>query len=297
MDIRTFGYLYYKNRGMNREQIIKEAELTEDEYNFFETNLKVLLQDIEGESPRAEHIGSDFVRLTRYIYTGMSDQEKGVYRPDPVKVRNGEAIPLPAVGDLLKPRITLMEAISTRRSLRRYTDLPLTMDELSWLFWATQWVRDHRSNDKIEITLRNVPSAGARHPLETYLLANNIEDLIRGLYYYHPINHKLVPIDQSAEIAAAIYEGCFRQEMLRTAAAVFIWTAVPYRSAWRYGQRSYRYLYLDAGHVGQNLHLAAEAIKGGACMIGAFLDEQMNSVIGVDGVEEFVIYIGTVGKK
>jgi len=255
------------------------------------------LQEIENEQPRAEYIGAEFVRLTRYIYSEPSDQEKDLYRPAAVKPRQGEVIALPDVREVIKPRLTLAEAIATRRSLRKYADLPISPDELSWLLWATQWVRDHRSNEKMEITLRNVPSAGARHPFETFILGNNIEGMEKGLYYYHPINHELVVVTKGEEIAAAIYEGCFRQEMLRTAPVVFIWTAIPYRSAWRYGQRSYRYLYLDAGHIGQNLHLAAEAIKGGACMIGAFLDEQMNTVIGVDGEEEFVIYIATVGKK
>jgi len=297
MDIKTFGYIYYKNRGLDREQIIKEAEITADEYDFYETNLRVLLQEIEDERPRAQDIGAEFVRLTRYFYSGESDQEKGICHPPAVKTRTGEVLALPPVVDVLKPRMTLMEAIAHRRSLRKYAELPLSQDELSWLLWATQWVRDHRSNQKMEITLRNVPSAGARHPFETYILANNCEGIAKGLYYYHPINHELVCLTLGDEIASAVYEGCFRQEMLRSAPVTFIWTAIPYRAAWRYGQRGYRYLYLDAGHVGQNLHLAAEAIKGGACMIGAFLDEQMNTVISVDGEEEFVIYIATVGKK
>jgi SagB-type dehydrogenase family enzyme len=87
------------------------------------------------------------------------------------------------------------------------------------------------------------------------------------------------------------------QEMIPKAAVNFILTAVPYRTVWRYGQRGYRYLYLDAGHIGQNIHLAAEAIDAGACMIGAFLDEAMNEALGLDGIEEFVIYIASVGKK
>jgi SagB-type dehydrogenase family enzyme len=103
--------------------------------------------------------------------------------------------------------------------------------------------------------------------------------------------------DNSEQIAAKIHEGCMFQEMISNAAVNFILTAVPYRTVWRYGQRGYRYLYLDAGHIGQNIHLAAEAIDAGACMIGAFLDEAMNEALGLDGIEEFVIYISSVGKK
>jgi SagB-type dehydrogenase family enzyme len=85
--------------------------------------------------------------------------------------------------------------------------------------------------------------------------------------------------------------------MIQSSAVNFIYTAVPYRSCWRYGQRGYRYLYLDAGHIGQNLHLAAEAISAGACMIGAYMDEAMNEALKLDGIQEFVIYVSAVGKK
>ena len=84
---------------------------------------------------------------------------------------------------------------------------------------------------------------------------------------------------------------------MKTCAATFIFTAVSYRTYWRYGERGYRYMHLDAGHVSQNLYLAAEAIGGGACAIGAFYDEELNGVLGLDGEEQFAIYVTTTGKK
>jgi SagB-type dehydrogenase family enzyme len=98
-------------------------------------------------------------------------------------------------------------------------------------------------------------------------------------------------------VQTRILEGCFGQEMIQGAAANFIYTALPYRTTWRYGQRGYRYIYIDAGHIGQNLSLAAEAVGAGACMIGAYLDEALNDVLGIDGTQEFVIYVAAVGKK
>ncbi len=297
MDIKTFGYLYYKTRGFDKEDILKQAEINEDEYSFFEENLSMLLDEIASERTRAESIGAEFVRLSRYIYDRSSDQESGVFRPDAIKARAGELISLPAVGTITMPPIRLHQAITQRKSLRQYAKLPLSQDELSFLLWATQWAKDFRTNDRMEITLRNVPSAGARHPLETYLLINHVKGIKPGLYYYHPIKHCLVLVNDSDAISSLIYEGCFRQEMVKSSAVTFIWTAIPYRTSWRYGQRGYRYLYLDAGHVGQNLHLAAEAINSGACMIGAYLDELVNECLDVDGINEFVIYIATVGKQ
>ncbi len=297
MDMKTFGYLYYKARGYEPEAILREAELSEDEFEFFEKNLGNVLSEIDESRPQAEKIGADFVRLTRYIYERESDQTLGVPRPDAVKVRAGELVSLPAIGKINMPEMSLHKAIEQRRSLRKYSGAALSQDELSFLLWSSSWARDFRSNERMEITLRNVPSAGARHPLETYVDIRNVEGIKAGLYYYHPIKHCLVMLDSSSEKAEAIYEACMRQEMLKTSAVNIILTAVPYRTSWRYGQRGYRYLYLDAGHVGQNIHLAAEAIGSGACMIGAYLDEAMNEALEVDGVEEFVIYIASVGKK
>lgn len=297
MDIKTFGYLYYKTKGYNREEIIREAELSADEYSFFEKNLAEVITEIAALRPRAESIGADFVRLTRYIYERESDQTKGVPRPDAVKVRSGELVSLPAVGKLTMPSISLSEAIAGRHSLRTYANNDLSAEELSFLLWASSWARDFRSTEKMEITFRNVPSAGARHPLETYVNVHRVTGIKPGLYYYHPIKHCLVLLDASPEISTQIFEASMRQEMVKTSAVNFILSAVPYRTAWRYGQRGYRYLYLDAGHVGQNIHLAAEAIGAGACMIGAYLDEAMNAAIGADGTEEFVIYVTSIGKK
>ena len=297
MDMKTFGYLYYKTRGYSREDIIRQAEINAEDFEFFEKNLQDVLKEIEKLRPVAENIGQDFVRLTRYIYERESDQTLGVPRPDAIKVRSVEIISLPAIGTLKMPEMPLAKAIEQRRSVRKYSPVPLKQEELSFLLWASSWARDFRSTEQMEITFRNVPSAGSRHPLETFLDIRRVEGIKPGLYYYHPVKHCLILYDDSPEIAAKIYEGCMFQEMIPTAAVNFILTAVPYRTVWRYGQRGYRYLYLDAGHIGQNIHLAAEAIDAGACMIGAFLDEAMNDAIGLDGIEEFVIYIASVGKK
>jgi SagB-type dehydrogenase family enzyme len=297
MDMKTFEYLYYRTRGFDKQSIMKNADITDEEYDFLEGSLSGVVASIEAERPAAQNIGADFLRLTRYVYERQSDQENGIARPDAIKPRSGEIIALPAIGNMEAPEMSLREAISIRRSVRDYADQPLSQNELSWLLWSSCWARDFRTNERMEITLRNVPSAGARHPFECHLLVRCVDGIAPGLYYYHPIKHCLIATNLSESIATEVFDGCLRQGMVMNAAVTFILSAVPYRTIWRYGQRGYRYLYLDAGHVGQNIHLAAEAIGAGACMIGAFQDEAMNDCIAVDGVEEFVIYIATVGKK
>lgn len=297
MDTKTFDYLYNKAQGDSAESIMKELEITAEEYAQMEQKLAPVLAEIMKERAQAEKIGERFVQLTNYLYMGKSDQEKGMHRPPAIKPRTGDQIALPAVATIPLPEITLHQAISQRRSLRKYSDAPLSQEELSFLLWSCSWARDFRSSERLEITLRNVPSAGARHPLETYLYIRRVTGIKPGLYYYHPVKHLLVLVMNGPEIERKIVEGCFCQEMTSASAVNFIWTAVPYRTIWRYDQRSYRYMYLDAGHAAQNLHLAAEAIDGGACMIGAYCDEMMSEALDLDGTEEFVIYIATVGKK
>jgi SagB-type dehydrogenase family enzyme len=297
MDAKTFDYLYYKTHGYTDEQIRQESGMSADELELMDSALKHILAEIEAERPKAKNIGPDFVKLTRYVYADKSDQQLGMPRPDAIKARSGELVALPAVGTLDFKDISLQETIAKRRSLREYSDESLSLEELSFLLYCGSWARDFRSNERMEITFRNVPSAGSRHPIECFLDVHRVNGIKNGLYYYHPIKHCLILIEEGAGIQQKIFEGCLRQEMVGKAAVNFIYTAVPYRTCWRYGQRGYRYLYLDAGHIGQNLHLASEAIGGGCCMIGAFLDEGLNAALDLDGYEEFVIYVAAIGKR
>lgn len=297
MDAKTFDYLYYKTHGYTDEQICQESGITREELDLLERAMRPLLAEIEAERPKAENIGLDFVKFTRYVYADKSDQELGMERPDAIKARSGELFSLPPVGKLDFHHISLQKAIEQRRSLRKFSETALSLEELSFLLWSCSWARDFRSNERMEVTFRNVPSAGSRHPIECFLDVHNVCGLKSGLYYYHPIKHCLILIDDSPKVQQQIFEGCLRQEMVAKAAVNFIYSAVPYRTSWRYGQRGYRYLYLDAGHIGENLHLAAEAIDAGCCMIGAYLDEGMNAALALDGIEEFVIYVAALGKK
>lgn len=146
-------------------------------------------------------------------------------------------------------------------------------------------------------TFRTVPSAGARHALDTYLLINRVSDLPQGLYYYQAVDHNILTLSSAHGLDNRIVQGALGQEMIRAAAVCFIWVAVTERMNWRYGERGYRYLFLDAGHACQNLYLSARALKAGVCAIAAFDDNQMNDIIGIDGTDEFVIYMASVGKE
>jgi SagB-type dehydrogenase family enzyme len=223
-------------------------------------------------------------------------QDEGVPQP-PLEMPiapDARLIPLPAPAGLNLPPADLREMIEKRRSLRRYTEQALTLAELSYLLWLTQGVK---AISKRPATLRTVPSAGARHAFETFLLINNVEGLQAGLYRFAASQHALLPVEAQPEIREEITQACMDQNQVRTSAVTFIWVAVVERMYWRYVERGYRYLHLDAGHVCQNLYLAAESIDCGVCAIAAYDDELLNQALNLDGENLFAIYLGAVGKR
>jgi len=123
-----------------------------------------------------------------------------------------------------------------------------------------------------------------------------VEGLELGLYRYLALPHELQQIDIDPTIPYRITAACFDQQFILRCGVVFLWTAVPYRMTWRYGERGYRDLHLDAGHVCQNLYLAAEAVDCGVCAVAAFEDDAMNAILGIDGDRQFLIYLAAAGK-
>jgi SagB-type dehydrogenase family enzyme len=240
-------------------------------------------------------IGREFLEKTEVRHLSPSDQERGVAQP-PLQIRlgEGEVVELPDPRGAPDGGASLRQAIEARRSLREYSEAPLSLAELSYLLWSTQGVSRVIPD---RATFRTVPSAGARHALETVVLVNRVDGLEPGTYQYLALDHRLTSLDPSPEFADRLADACLGQKMVRDSAATFAWVADRNRMAWRYGERGVRYLFLDAGHVCQNLYLTAESIGAGACAIGAFDDGRVNELLGLDGVERFVVYLASVGRR
>jgi SagB-type dehydrogenase family enzyme len=241
-------------------------------------------------------IGELFQEFTKYRhFTAPSLMVRGAPVPDAEKpVPSGATVlDLPAPPAILREKTGgFFDLLGARRSRRGYTAEPLSLQELATLLWSVQGVvRSGRG-----FTLRTSPSAGARHPLETYVMVNRVEDLAPGLCRYAPAGHRMVRLGDDASVAGGLAAACLGQEMLRASAATFIWTAVVGRGRWKYQQRAYRYIYLDAGHACQNLYLACEALGLGCCAVAAFDDDAVDGILGADGREEFTIYLATVGR-
>jgi len=187
------------------------------------------------------------------------------------------------------------KVIKKRRSRRNYNNEYLTIKELSYLLWASGGFKDDKSK------FRTTPSAGARYPIETYIAVNRVKKLSKGLYRYLPRGHKLIYIKKDDKIIQRVSKACFsgefkQQKFVPESAVIFIWTAIPYRSEWRYAILAPRMILLEAGHKCQNLYLAGESIGVGICAVGAYRQEDIDNILEVDSKKELVIYIATGGK-
>ena len=225
-----------------------------------------------------------------------TDQRKKVPPPPLQKPCPADAtlIDLVAPQDLTVGNLPLIEAISRRQSHRRYTAEALSLEEISFLLWAAQGVREIA--EKGAATRRTVPSAGSRHPFEVYLAANRVTGLEPGLYRYLPLDHKLCLLRADAALSKKVTQSCRKQAFAGKGAAVFIWTTLPYRSEWRYAGLAPKLIAMDAGHSCQNLYLASEAIGAGTCAIGAYNQQELDALLQVDGTDEFAVYVAVVGK-
>ncbi|NTW53165.1 MAG: SagB/ThcOx family dehydrogenase [Chlorobaculum sp.] len=215
-----------------------------------------------------------------------------VETPFPPDARRVRLKSIRELGDI--GAIDLKSAIALRESCRDYLDEPLTLDELSFLLWATQGVRLKLDAGH---ALRTVPSAGCRHAFETRLCVLNVDGLERGIYRYLPLEHELLFEQAPENLEMNLVRGTLGQRFTGEAAVVFAWTTIPYRMEWRYDLAAHKVIALDAGHLCQNLYLACEAIGAGTCAIAAYDQTSMDHLLGVDGEEEFTIYLAPVGKK
>lgn len=203
---------------------------------------------------------------------------------------------LPNNSDFYPQDSNLLNVLQKRRSLRRYDEsVEMSLEELSYLLKYTQGVRE--IDEKRSLTNRYVPSAGSRHPFETFLLIQRVTGLTPGLYRYIAQRHALEMFDLDFEAIRKAHESTHKQKQVITSAVTFFWAADVYRTSWRYSTRAYRYINLDAGHVCQNLYLCAESIDYGVCAIAAFDDRLANQLFGLDEVERFMVYAASVGKR
>ena len=205
--------------------------------------------------------------------------------PDAVKKIN---LPDP----IFDETIQFWNIIKNRHSTRKFTKEPLSLMDFSLLLFGMSGL------NRIfpQFSFRTVPSAGGLFPIEIYPVINSVMNLQEGVYHYNIQNHS-IELLKEGDFRRKVAEGCLDQKIAHSSDVNFIWTAVIARTQWKYLQRCYRYIYLDAGHIGQNFYLIAEALGLGACTIGAIYDDELNTLLEIDGINETSIYVGVTGKK
>ena len=223
------------------------------------------------------------------------DQARGLPRgPLQKPYAEGDAgIELPRPDRSVVKKAHIFDCIADRVSRRSFPAEPITLAELSYLLWATQGVRKLPNPS---ITLRTVPSGGAMHPFETYLAVYNVAGLEKGLYRYQPLDHKLARVTTPEDLPGRMLKASRNKPFMANCAVAFIWSAVPYRSEWRYTLEAKRLILQDSGHMCQNLYLACESINCGTCAVGAYDQELADELLGLDGKDEFVVYMAPVGR-
>lgn len=228
----------------------------------------------------------------------QSDQEKGLPQPPLQKSYDASAqiIKLPAVSEKLITETNVYSCMKNRRSKRKYKDTPLPLETLSFLLWATQGVdRVLKKNKLTTSSYRPVPSAGARHPFETYLIINDVATLQPGIYRYLHLTHELIFLHNVENRVKEASDAVLGQEFVANAPVIFVWSCIPYRGEWRYDICAHKAMLLDAGHICQNLYLACGATGCGTCAIAAYSQQKMDALLGIDGKDEFSVYVSPVG--
>ncbi len=259
-------------------------------------------------------IGDEFQRQTRYrrgaLPGGWLDWSS---RPESFKVYpDAPRVPLPpppgsadsragggargpaTAAEPAYPKVPLWRALRARHSGRTYGGAPLTLAELGAVVWAAAGVS--RVDDGFPF--RTAPSAGGLYPVETYLVAHRVEGLETGVYHYAVLDHALEQLETAPapELRRRAAAAALDQPIAGLCDCLVVWSAVLPRTLWKYGQRGHRYVYIDVGHIAENLALAATALGLESCHIAAIYDDEADALVGAGAPEEPVLYMTTLGR-
>lgn len=229
-----------------------------------------------------------------------TDAQKKVPKPSIQKhyEYNSQIIELPKVNKDMLLKSNIFDCINDRRSIRKYSNESISLDELSFLLWSTQGIQKVMGDN--HTAFRTVPSGGASHTFETYLIIKNVENINEGIYRYLPLEHSLIFMYEVKDIDKKVDQATPKQPFVPNfaskSAVVFAWSTIPYRAEWKFDITAHKKILIDVGHVCQNLYIASESIKCGTCAIGIYDQKLIDDMLDLDGENEFVIYLAAVGK-
>lgn len=239
--------------------------------------------------------GKEFMENTSYPDFSTFDMILRV--PEPRKENSipedAKIIKLPSPKRIKFPEVSARDALEYWEPVEFFSRSSMNLKELSYLLWCMQGVKTVQDRETI---IRNVPSSGRRYPINTYFVAGEIEGIPTGLYQYIPSKHQIVLLREDSDLPFAMGTASMNFKMITRAPVTFIWTAVPYRSVWALGNRGYRNVLIEAGHVCQALIMASASIDYKVHPIDLFHDQMVTQLIGNDPNSEWPLYIAAVGK-
>jgi SagB-type dehydrogenase family enzyme len=282
-----------------REELRRHVDaLSEYECKYL---LRVVQDVLEGErfwEGDAGHLYNEYVKLRHFkMPRNLSDvplSDEGSFVPIPVIKSYPEAsrvaLPRPEALDA-----SLIDTVLHRRSRRDYTDRPIAPGQLSNLLayacGATGFVPAYGYK---KLPLRTFPSHGGLQSTEVYLSIHAVGEVPSGIYHYHVVDHALELItagDHSQTLCAL----AFNERYFQSAAMILLITGCYERLKWKYGERSYRFICIDAGFVGENIYLVAEALGLGVCAVSGFAQDGVEELFGIDGQNEMAMFLMTLG--
>jgi SagB-type dehydrogenase family enzyme len=196
------------------------------------------------------------------------------------------------------PLVTqLGQAIAHRRSSRGFRPGGgISLQTLTALLRAAYGETFDNADGVFPRSFRTVPSAGALYPLEIYVHSVHVQGLDAGLYHYDAARD-VVRLVREGDGSRFIAEGLVQGNISLEASLMFFLTGLPRRSTFKYRERGYRFMLIEAGHVAQNLSLAAAALGLGALCIGGYRDEKIDEFLGIDGLDHASLYLVAVGHE
>ena len=226
-----------------------------------------------------------------------SDQQNGVEAPNYENYHTGEFTLLPTFDEVVMAD-SYQDLLLDRQSERVYTDEPMTQEQLAFMLWSSHGIKKERGVS----TFRPVPSGGARHPFELYIVVKDVIGLEPGIYHYVPtknIGEKQVTIEKIAPLFDdydnKLTDLLVGQKWAIKAPVILFVSCIPYRAEWRYGQNAHRVMLIDLGHIGQNMMLSATALGLGSCCLAAYHQQQCDQLFGFNGTDEYTVYVLTLG--
>jgi SagB-type dehydrogenase family enzyme len=237
-----------------------------------------------------EEVGKAFQNRTKYqreAYSqGYLEWQQKIEKLKAQMVDKSVSLPEPDLTDG-KP---VFQVISRRRSRREFARKPVPLPFVSQVLWAASGL----SFRKGDFYLKTAPSAGALYPVETYLSAHLVDGLEAGLYHYQAENHSL-RMKYAGNFGPVLASSALNQDFLSEAGFILLFTAVFSKGSWKYGDRAFRYIYLDAGHAAQNAALAAVSCGLVSCPVAAFFDDEINSILDLNPERQDILYLMAFG--